>query len=513
MATRGKFFTSMSFGLVASLAAIWPAQAQGDIEEQIKALEAEVQKIEPLKDQIERLRYQQLEMKKEATAAAAAIPTFTYRPGSGVTIAGADKSWSWNLAYRMDVLNYNRIDGKPNFNDGGAQRNTGASFGDLYVRRNRLYMNMCWQDCFYEFTFAMDGETAPRRMSARDAELKIDFSQRNPWLPYLSVGPRRGAGRTHIGRSSSSDGKMEHGTILEAFGWGGAGSHAGAGLGWEAVAIGPGEYELYLNYASSQQETHFDFQPSDRKGIMAFIGGKPFSKIKNKWLSGLDIGLGYQGHSLDRPENHDPSEGGYRVRLRDNERKTRATYWEPGGLSSGDSEQNVGKGWADVLIPGVKWTVGPYFFRAVYLSTRFANVNNPPSGRGIWGTGWTIDHQLNLWSPKGWFTGGPRNNNSIVAAFGFERAVVDCGRGCDASPGSGSFHHNQITEKSVALWYWVNRGLGVGMWWTQWTSTNTPYRTQVTNGCKDNRTDALAGKGVSRSCTAHALNTGLRFFW
>ena len=56
MAKQGKYFTAMSFGLVASIAAVWPVQAQSDIEEQIKALESEVQKIEPLKDQIERLR-------------------------------------------------------------------------------------------------------------------------------------------------------------------------------------------------------------------------------------------------------------------------------------------------------------------------------------------------------------------------------------------------------------------------------------------------------------------------
>src|ERR1041384_7425753 len=116
---KGKLFTAMSFGLVASLAAVWPVQAQSDIEDQIKALEQEVQKIEPLKDQIERLRYQQLEMKKEATAAATEMPTFSYRPGRGMTITAADKSWSFNTTYRINIYNYNIIGGKPNFNNGG----------------------------------------------------------------------------------------------------------------------------------------------------------------------------------------------------------------------------------------------------------------------------------------------------------------------------------------------------------------------------------------------------------
>ena len=32
-------------------------------------------------------------VKKEATAAAAALPSFSYRPGNGVNIEAADKSW------------------------------------------------------------------------------------------------------------------------------------------------------------------------------------------------------------------------------------------------------------------------------------------------------------------------------------------------------------------------------------------------------------------------------------
>src|SRR4026207_417890 len=139
MAKQGKYFTAMSFGLVASIAAVWPVQAQSDIEEQIKALESEVQNIEPLKDQIERLRYQQLEMKKEATAAAAVRAAFSYRPGRGLTIAGADKSWSFNTTYRVNIYNYNIISGKPNFNDNGSQRSTGTTFGEFFPRRNRLY--------------------------------------------------------------------------------------------------------------------------------------------------------------------------------------------------------------------------------------------------------------------------------------------------------------------------------------------------------------------------------------
>src|SRR5262245_33792682 len=211
MTKRGKSFAAISFGVAALLASAWPAKAQSDIEEQIKALEAEVQKIEPLKDQIERLRSQQLEMKKEATAAAAEMPTFSYRPGRGVTISGADKSWSINTSARFNIYNYNILGGKPNFHNAtGGQVNTGATSLELFPRRARIYTTFCWADCFFQYEHSIDGETAEREASFRDNEFMVQFNQLNEYLPYFSIGLRRGAGRTHISRSSDNDGKLEH---------------------------------------------------------------------------------------------------------------------------------------------------------------------------------------------------------------------------------------------------------------------------------------------------------------
>ena len=68
--------------LSAALFAAAPAFAQS-VDDKIKSLE---QELSQLKDQ-------QVEMKKEATAAAAALPTFSYRPGNGLNIEAADKSW------------------------------------------------------------------------------------------------------------------------------------------------------------------------------------------------------------------------------------------------------------------------------------------------------------------------------------------------------------------------------------------------------------------------------------
>lgn len=43
-------------------------------------------RIRTLEDELTKLKEQQVELKKEATAAAAALPTFEYRPGNGLNI-------------------------------------------------------------------------------------------------------------------------------------------------------------------------------------------------------------------------------------------------------------------------------------------------------------------------------------------------------------------------------------------------------------------------------------------
>ena len=68
--------------LSAVLFAAAPAAAQS-VDDKIKMLEQE----------LTTLKTQQIELKKEATAAAAALPTFEYRPGNGLNIEAADKSW------------------------------------------------------------------------------------------------------------------------------------------------------------------------------------------------------------------------------------------------------------------------------------------------------------------------------------------------------------------------------------------------------------------------------------
>jgi hypothetical protein len=267
--------------------------------------------------------------------------------------------------------------------------------------------------------------------------------------------------------------------------------------------------DLFLNYASSRQGTHQEFVTDNRKGFMGFFGVRPFANLKNKWISGFEIGFGYQAHSQDNPENFGEDTGN-EVRVRSVERRGRQDLFRPGAIGP-DGDQNHGPGFSWVAIPGLKWVIGPYMFRAVYVKTQYEGKRD--NMRGLEGQGWTLDNQIFLFSPKGLFTGSQTTPGSLMLSFGFERADMNCGLGCDASPAGGEFHSNTVLNRETALWYWIQPSLGVGVWHHYWTAANTPIRSQVALGCKDNITAADSGKGAGRRCSWHTVNTGLRWRW
>ena len=127
---------ALSFMLTACLWAAVPVQAQS-VDDKIKSLE---EKISRLKAEQEQVKSEQLELKREATAAAAALPTFTYRTGF-LGITAADKSWQISFSHDFHAHMYNWPDG----ND-----SDGLTTGDVFLRRNRPYIFYCWEDCLYE---------------------------------------------------------------------------------------------------------------------------------------------------------------------------------------------------------------------------------------------------------------------------------------------------------------------------------------------------------------------------
>src|SRR5512146_507749 len=112
-----------------------PARA-ADLDGRIRAME----------DELSKLKEQQVEMKKEATAAAVALPTFEYRPGNGLNIEAADKSWG----LRATIETHFRY----LFEHGLDQQ--GRTNGELMGRRFRPGMYYCINNCLWEIETIRD---------------------------------------------------------------------------------------------------------------------------------------------------------------------------------------------------------------------------------------------------------------------------------------------------------------------------------------------------------------------
>jgi hypothetical protein len=130
-------FAALGFMLTAMLLAVVPAGAQS-VDDKIKALEQE----------LGQLKSQQMELKKESTAAAAALPSFSYRPGNGVDITAADKSWGIRFSMEAHI--------RALFESG--QDAVGRTNGEVMLRRWRPSFFYCIDNCLYEIEMTFDND-------------------------------------------------------------------------------------------------------------------------------------------------------------------------------------------------------------------------------------------------------------------------------------------------------------------------------------------------------------------
>ncbi|MGB7947460.1 MAG: hypothetical protein WCH75_07255, partial [Candidatus Binatia bacterium] len=129
--------SSLAVLLIAFLLPAVPVGAQ-NVDDKIKALEQELTS----------LKSQQMELKKEATAAAAALPSFSYRPGNGVNIEAADKSWSVRFEMETGL--------RMIFSAG--QDQVGRTNGEIMLRRFRPTFWYCIDNCLYEIEWSFDAD-------------------------------------------------------------------------------------------------------------------------------------------------------------------------------------------------------------------------------------------------------------------------------------------------------------------------------------------------------------------
>ena len=163
------------------LAGFFVAAAAGaqNVDDKIKALEQE----------LSALKSQQMELKKEATAAAAALPSFSYRPGNGVDITAADKSWGLRFGMEAHLRTL--------FESG--QDAVGRTNGEVMLRRWRPVIFYCIDNCLYEIEMAWDMDgfgTGNAKNSTNTATSSIlqrgvthsHLENLNPFLPTVDIG-------------------------------------------------------------------------------------------------------------------------------------------------------------------------------------------------------------------------------------------------------------------------------------------------------------------------------------
>ncbi|MGE5217553.1 MAG: hypothetical protein ACM3SP_11185 [Chloroflexota bacterium] len=461
-----------------------PAYA-GDVDQRIRDLEAQVGKLKPLEQELEQLKAEQVEMKKEATAAAATMPTFSYRPGSGMMIEAADKSWS----FRTGIESHFRM----LFESGLDQ--VGRTNGEVMARRFRPYFNYCIDNCLWELEVILDLDgfgtgnaknatgTGVGSILHRGA-LNVHLEHLHPWLPTAQLGMDVSASINSARQGSSGTGTQAEYDLLSRNSFDDGSSGNGIVLNWDnrpldAIGI-PGRINRFQVAMANVKEGDDGLSRfTDRKDFVTYLGIEPFSQLKNKWISGLKPEMGAWFC------NNDPRalfNACNQLQIQDLGNGGRQTLF---------SATNIGKGLATLLMPGLTWEVGPYTLRVAGGFQRYADKGGSDGKKQ--GNMFLIGHDLFVWSPKGFFTGSASTTGSVLFGTHFERTDVSCTTAVRCSSiNGGAFHRNRIILREWDLFYFVAPRMSVGGSVLWYNASNLPSATQINLGIRDT---AVAGKG------------------
>ena len=440
--------------LAAVLFAAAPASAQS-VDDKIRTLEQE----------LSQLKTQQIELKKEATAAAAALPTFEYRPGNGLNIEAADKAWGirFTLESHFRYL----------FESGRDQ--VGRTQGELMGRRFRPGIIYCVNNCLWEIeaTLDLDGfgtgngknstNTATSSILQRGA-VNFHAEDLNPWLPTVQFGMEvqnaQGGSLARQGSGSvGAQAEYDLHTRNNGFNTGRAGQ--GIVLNWDDRSLSGigipgriGKFQLGMSSIGEGDDGLSSF--TDRKDFNAYLAVQPFSQIKNKWISGLTFEYGAWFCNADNRANEN---GCSRYRVQDHGDGGRQTLFDTGGDSIGDG-LHVAHG------PGIVYNVGPYTLRAM-AHFQTSEDRGVTTGKKR-ANSFLIGHDLFLWSPKGFLTGSATTPGSILVGTHFERVNMSCttAERCSDING-GQFHRNRILLREGDIWYFIapRMSMGVNVLW------------------------------------------------
>ena len=489
--------------LSAVLFAAAPAFAQS-VDEKIKTLE---QELSQLKDQ-------QVELKKEATAAAAALPTFEYRPGNGLEVEAADKSWG----VRFTIETHFRYE----FESGRTQQ--GRSTAELMGRRFRPGILYCINNCLWEIeaTLDLDGfgtgngknslNTATSSILQRGA-VNFHAENLNPFLPTVQFGMEvQNAFGSSLSRqgSGSVGAQAEYDLVSRNNGFNTGRAGQGVVLNWqdrELSAIGiPGRIGLFQLSASSIGEADDGLSSFKQGGKNLNVYGslQPFSQIKNKWISGLTFEAGTWFCNVDGRPQAQVDNGCDTSTIQDHGDGGRQTLITTGA---------TGKGWSIAPAFGISYNVGPNTLRFAATQQRWQDDGGTRAQKKT--RGWLIGDDLYAWSPKGFLTGSSTTPGSVLLGTHFERANIDVG--CSNTPGGGNilcsqtgiggtinqFHRNTVLLREWDMWYVIAPRMNVGinvLWYNATNLGNGVGQAGYNLGLCDKvnggaTTDCRAGKG------------------
>jgi hypothetical protein len=455
-----------------------PAGAQ-NVDEKIKALEQE----------LTALKSQQMELKKEATAAAAALPTFSYRPGNGVNIEAADKSWGirFSMESHLRML----------FESG--QDAVGRTNGEIMLRRWRPEFYYCIDNCLYEIDTRIDmdgfGTGNVEGGTLQRGVVHFHLENLNPFMPTVEVGGDISTSFSLSRQGSSAVGAhIEYDLTTRNLGPNTGRAGWGIVFNWDDRSLSgigiPGRIGRYQFSMASINEGNDNLSSNtDRKDFNQYISFFPFSQLKNKWIQGLMFEFGAWFCNVDQRQT--ASNGCNRYRIQDNGDSARQTLFDTGA-------NTVGEGLFTGLSPGITWNIGPYRLRAmgsfyqaadgnfqglVGASSNCSNVTGAlPSGctpnkRGKKRAhNFLIGHDLFLWSPKGWLTGSVNTPGSVYVGTHFERNDISCDTPRCPGINGGQFHRGTYIMREWDLWYFLAPRMSIGggiMWYTASNLTTT----------------------------------------
>src|SRR5436309_5613383 len=453
--------TGLGFLLVAFFAA---APVRGDdVDQRIRSLEDELAR---LKSEQTQVKAEQIELRKQATAAEAALPNFTYRPGSGMSIEAADKSWS----FRASMEAHFRL----LFESGLAE--SGRETGGIMGRRFRPWFYYCVNDCFYEIQAALDLDgfgtgngknstnTATSSMLQRGT-LWVHLEKLNPWLPAFYTGMDGEAAISSYRQGSSDTGaQLEYDLLSRNNGFNTGRWGNGFGLNWQDKDLSdigiPGRIALFnIVYATIGEGDDGLQSFREQRSVSAYINVQPLSQIKNKWIQGIGLEMG--AWFCPNDPNHTPQVAQdiscNRLRIQDNGDGGRQTLFD-----SGTNTSAAKSGLTHFLMPGFAWVVGPYRFRAVGGFQRYDDNTANGSNFHWKGNVFLFGHDLYVWSPKGFLTGDSATAGSGLLGTHFERSDVTCGSGTNPAVAAtkfcavgNQFNRDRILLREWNIWYFL----------------------------------------------------------